>query len=277
MPERIYFDTIAFRETGKAFEKDTLPPDLRDRIIISPLTIFEVWSQLTIKDADAVLRQIHAVHNWCNAEHTGLLSWPEEALFQIWFEKLPPDDGFTKSMEKAFNVCLAADSAKTLQEEAGKLKDVMDRIKKETAQNFGRLLEAARTEPLEGEKFCDAWFRGIANRVKADPASKPMAEIVSKLNAYHEFEQSKLRNAVQSKDYNPEKHANDLLDAEQLIYLADPSLCFLTCDTGFQNLVKKSPQAARIITVRPAELADARKVEAVLRNIVQPSVTAKNT
>jgi hypothetical protein len=148
MAERIYFDTVAFREVGTAFEKATLAADLRERMLISPITAFEVLSQLTITNADEVLRQIHAVYNWTKPEHTGLLPWPSDALFTFWFQKPAPDDGFTKRMEKAFNVCLASDSAKSLQEEAGKLKDGMDGMKQKSAEDFGRLLEAAKKEAL---------------------------------------------------------------------------------------------------------------------------------
>jgi hypothetical protein len=267
MLQRIYFDTVAFREVGKAFEKNTLPTELRDRILISPLTVFEVWSQLTIAKADEVLQQVHATLNWANPNHTGLLPWPDDALFGIWFKKAAPDDGFTQRMQNAFNTCLAAESAKELQDEAGRLKDVMDKMKDKTAQDFGRLLQAARKERLEGEKFSQAWFQGIANRIKAEPKSRDMSEIVSTLNAYHEFERGKLQVALENKDYNPEKHKNDLLDAEQLIYLSDPSLCFLTCDKGFANLVKNSSQAKRVITVAPEELLDPGKVETLIREI----------
>jgi hypothetical protein len=121
---------------------------------------------------------------------------------------------------------------------------------------------------LEGEKFSEAWFRGIAERIKADPSTRKRSEIISTLNAYHEFEESKLSIALKSKGYNPGKHANDLLDAEQLIYLSDSTLCFITCDSGFQNLVKKSPQATQIITVTQEELGDAAQVEALLRKVI---------
>ena len=268
MTNRIYFDTVAFREIGKAFEKTKLAAGLKDRIIVSPITAFEVLSQLSITNADEVLRQIQGLHNWCVPEGTGLLAWPADALYGLWFGKAAPDDGFTARMQKAFNVCLASESAKTLQDDAGKLKDVMDRMKKKTAEDFARLMEAAREEPLVGEKFSDAWFRGIASRIKADPVSKAMSEMVSTLSAYHEYEETKLQVALNSKGYNPEKHANDLLDAEQLIYLSDPSLHFLTCDGGFRDLVKKSPQAKRIVTVKPGELADAGMVEEVLHGII---------
>ena len=177
--------------------------------------------------------------------------------------------GFTERIERAFNVCLAADSAQSLQEEAGRrFKDLMDDGRKNTALNFGRLLEESRKTPLSEGAVADAWFRGIAKRVKANPASKRLSEILTKLSAYHEFEQSKLQVAIQSKEYNPAKHANDLFDAEQLIYLGDSTLCFLTCDTGFQRLVKKSPQAARIITVPPATLRNVKAVESLLAKAV---------
>src|SRR6266571_392384 len=267
MPERIYLDTVAFRQFGKAFETDALPSDLRDRILISPLTVFEVLSQLTTAEAAEVLRQVHAVLNWTNPKHTGLLPWPDDALFCVWNKKLPPVDDFTARMQKAFNVCLAAQSVEELQEDAGKLKDVMDSMRAKTAGDFGRLLDAARKEGLEGGNFSKAWFQGIANRVKADSKSKDMKEIVAALNAYHEFEESKLRVALLSKDYKPEKHQNDLLDAEQLIYLSDPFLCFLTCDSGFRKLVKKSPQTKRIIVAPPHELIDAATVEVLVRGI----------
>jgi hypothetical protein len=139
----------------------------------------------------------------------------------------------------------------------------MDGMRLETVQNFKRLLDWAKKEQFD---FSEAWFRGIAKRAKADPESKTVAVIVSKLSAYHEFEQVKLQIALQSKDYNAEKHQNDLLDAEQLIYLGDPSLCFLTCDSGFGRITK-SAQRSRLKIVAPEELSDVEKIEALLRQI----------
>lgn len=267
MPERVYFDTNVFRAVGGAFEKNSLPDDLKEKVLVSPLTTFEALSQLTVKNADQVLSQIQAIHNWTNPERTGLLPWPDDALARFWFEKPTPDDGFAEKMQKAFNICLAAESVESLREDAGKLKDAMDAMKRKTADDFGRLLEQARKEPLVGDKFSEAWFLGISNRVHADPNSKSVAEIVHKLSAYHEFEQVKLATALQYPEYNPEAHMNDVLDAEQLVYLAAPALCFLTADRGFER-VAKSEQAGRIAVVPPADLSDAQKVEAVLRKLL---------
>lgn len=268
MPERIYFDTSAFREIGKAFESNSLDSGLKKNILISPITLFEVWSQLTVEKADEILRQIHAVRNWIEPQHAGLLPWPDAALSSIWFRKPAPDNGYREEMENALNTCLTEDSPERLREEAGRLRDAIDKMNEQSAENFGRLLEAAREAPLEGMKFSDAWFKGIAKRVNADPRSRSVEEIIQELSAYHEFEEIKLRTALQHADYNPAKHVNDLLDAEQLVYLNDHSLCFLTCDKGFAKL-SKSPQAERIVLVPPTSLCGKEAIETLLRRITQ--------
>jgi hypothetical protein len=264
MPKRIFFDTVAFRELGKTFDNVSLAPDLKSRIAISPITLFELFSQLTITDADKILRQIQAARNWAEMDNVGLLPWPDDVLFEIWYGKRVQDDKFTKNMERAFNACLAADSAEQLREEATPLKDSMEKMKEQTVNAFDQLIKSARGKPLKDGQFSDAWFRGIAKRAKAEASSREMSEIIEKLSAYHEFEEVKLLTALQNKDYNPAKHANDLLDAEQLIYLCEGPLCFLTCDRGFQK-VKKSSQACRIITVRPEDLSLVANVEALFR------------
>jgi hypothetical protein len=76
----------------------------------------------------------------------------------------------------------------------------------------------------------------------------------------------KLAMALKTPRYNPLSKTNrNILDAEQLVYLGDKSLCLLTCDQGFKKRVKKSEQVNRLIVVAPEELMDATKAEALLR------------
>jgi hypothetical protein len=253
MPRKVYFDTVSFRHVGCALQNAALPDDLRDYIVVSPLSAFEVLSQLTIVKGDEVLKQIQAIHHWVNPKRTVLLPWPDDALANIGFGKPMGDDDFTPKMEKAFNVCLNATSAAPLQEEAGKLKDTMDAMKLRTAQDFARLLDVAKKESPKDDWFSEAWFQGIAKRTKADPKSKTAKQLADAFSAYHEFERVKLETALQSNEYNAEKHQNDLLDAEQLIYLGDPELNFLTCDNGFKR-VSKSPQSKQIVVVSQMDL-----------------------
>ena len=46
-PQRIFFDTNAFRYFGVAFEKSSLAEVLQNKILISPLSAFEVFAQLS--------------------------------------------------------------------------------------------------------------------------------------------------------------------------------------------------------------------------------------
>jgi hypothetical protein len=265
--KRIYFDTVAFRAVGKAFEKDILSYDLKNAILISPITLFELWSQLTINKSDEVLRQIQSTPNWTDTK-IGLLPWPDDALYALWHRTLAPDDGFTRKIEQAFNLSLAATSPDQLREAAGELRDAIDNATDKMASEFEKLLDSARTSGLRSKHFSNAWYVGVAKRAKGDPSCKSFDEIRSSLSAYFEFEMSKLQVALDNKKYNPKKHKNDALDAEQLVYLYDESLTFLTCDAGFHKLVTKSEQSKRIIGTRQEMLSNATEAEALFRTIL---------
>jgi hypothetical protein len=267
----VYLDTNAFRYFGEAFANDRLADDLRQKMLVSPLSTFEVLAQLARQDCgDDVLRQINAIRNWTDPSRAGLLPWPDAWLYQVWFQEQKPDDGFAKRMENALNWCMTADSPASLtalREASAEHGKLIDDFKLEKANEFRAMIEAAKQENVKAFDMSEAWFASIANSVGADPKSKPVAEIVSALSAHHEFEQAKLKTALANPEYNPlsRKNQNDIIDAEQLVYLADESLYMLTADSGFKSKVTKSKQAARIITAAAIDLIDSKKIEVILR------------
>jgi hypothetical protein len=277
-PSRVYLDTNAFRYFGNAFEKTQLATDIREKILISPLSAFEVFAQLGDEDetkADLVLRQIHALRNWTDPKHAVLLPWPDTMLQMLWSQKHVEDDDFRERMQQSFNVILTADSLTPLKQAALQQKKMMDDFKDAMAHDFKNMLDDLKKQQGKKEtqkaKLVDTtapWFNGIAKRAKVDANSKKIPEAESLLGAYHEFEQSKLQTALLIPKYNPlsHKNRNDIIDSEQLIYLGDPSLCMLTADKAIKSKVVKSEQAARIIVATPENLRDATKAEAVLRN-----------
>lgn len=276
----IYLDTNAFRYFGIAFQNATLAEDLRDKMLISPLSAFEVFGQLAdLREGEAVLNQVHAIRNWTNPQRSGLLPWPDEMLYQIWHRTPVQDTEFVRQMTASFNACLTAESVDVLREEAVQHKQVMDRFKLETAQNFKNMIDAARAEKAKTIDIADAWIRGIANRVHAEPDSRSTAEIISSLSAYYEYDQSKLKTALDIPLYNPvsRKNQNDIIDSEQLVYLADKSLFLVTSDGGFKRKVIESEQNTRIITAPPEDLMDARKAESVIRRLMEQSVSERET
>jgi len=228
MPGLVYFDSDVFHRIGATFAAQGLAPELRERVLVSPITMLEVLSHLTLKKNTEILAHIQAVHNWVNPNHAGLLAWPTHAIAEVGFFKTTEPDDFMSRIQETINICLATDSPEELRESASKLKDSVDRVKASTSADFNLLVEGWRKEPLTPEAFSEMWVSGIAKRAKADPACRPIAEIISSLSAYHEFEEQRLLTAVNNREYKPDE--NDLLDSEQLPYLGAPQLHFLTCD-----------------------------------------------
>lgn len=70
---------------------------------------------------------------------------------------------------------------------------------------------------------------------------------MSRIDAFRWAEVSFFQAAIDNADFNFEKYQNDLLDFSQLLFLADPDLVFVTCDTGFEGRLKSSAQKDRII------------------------------
>ncbi len=267
MPGLAYFDADVFHRVGVTFDTLPLPLDLRDRILVSPIATLEVLSHLTLKKGEEVMRRIQAIRNWLNLEHVRLLPWPDAAISSIAFQVTPEDNSLTPDVEHTVNLCLNANSVEEIRGSARKLKDALDEVKKTNALQFKHLVDGCRKEPLVGDRFREVWVSAKARRAGLDENTRPAAEVVAALSAYYEFEEQTLRVAVSNLSYDPDKHKNDLLDCEQLVYLGDPSLHFLTCDGGFSKRIKKSDQRRRIHRVSLETLADAEKTEALLRAV----------
>lgn len=261
-PNKVYFDTDSFRAVGRALEGEVLPDDIRDAIVVSPLSALEVMSQLTTVDADEVLREIRAMRSWLRPLDAEILPWPDDVLAKLGFGKTLETIDVARIIGTALRNCLGATAASQLQSAAGELKDFLDKAKYGTAQTFDQALASAGAEPLD-----EALFRGTAQRVGAKPEPKAAAAFAENFSAYHEFEKGKLQAALNSRNYNAMKHRNDLIDAEQLVYLAIPGLHFITCDTGFRR-VEGSAQASRIFIVPRDQVSNLRDIETLLRKII---------
>ena len=262
-----YFDTDAFHLIGKTFAIQGLPAELRERMLLSPITFLEAFSQLTLSDNAEILRHIQAIHNWVNPKKAGLLPHPDAAIAKIGFQKTPEADGFTARVEERINLCLNTNSPKEFRTAASELMNALGKMKHRAAQDFTRLADIYRREPHAGDKFSEGWLYGIARRATVDPNARPLAEVVSALSAYYEFEEERIKLAAHDPHYEPDQ--NDIIDSQQLVYLGDPVLHFLTCDGGYCKRVRKSEQAARIHKVSHEELGDVRRVEAIMRHVTE--------
>jgi hypothetical protein len=53
---------------------------------------------------------------------------------------------------------------------------------------------------------------------------------------------------IRNPDYNFSKHRGEIVDAQQLYYLCQPNIYFVTNDTRLKEAVSDSPQGRRVMT-----------------------------
>lgn len=264
---RIYTDTNVLHYFGNAFVNQKLPDDLPVQLLLSPLSIMELLSQLGTDLADSAFKAIHALPNVHNPVATGMLPFSDEFFRMALFNLPPTEDTITPALNRAVNNVLAAQKADELRDEGIEMRDLLDREKDRETANFVALLNSMRHEgPLNEAENQAIFSRSIARRAGADENNVDVARIIENLHAHFLFEQERIRVGVRTKNFNAAKRKNDLLDAELLIYLADTSLHLVTSDQGFRR-ASESPQAARVHIVTPASLSTSEEAITTLRDI----------
>ena len=263
----IYFDTDTFHNFAETFKNHPLTSDLRDVILFSPVTLLEAFAHLANSWGQSVHDQINGLHNWVNKDHTGVFPWMDDAINAIAFGVPSTDDTYRRRLKDDLDVLLNADLDQVV-DVAKVRRDEIAKVKTSEAAEFQAVVDYFRSTPFSEEVFIQVWCAGIRQRVDQQHNPKPNTDIVAALSAYHEFDLNKLKVALAQPGYNILKHKNDLLDAEQMIYLGDPKLNFLALDHGYLSKVVKSPFRERIHHVERQELATPLAAETVLRRIL---------
>jgi hypothetical protein len=266
---KIYTDTNALRYLGIACKEMALPLDLRDSLLLSPMAVMELLSQLALeKDAEAAFSTLRAFPNIHNGKASGMLPWSDTAFRVSVFDLPPIADEVIPSLNSAVNDVLDAKNARSVHKLGTRFRQMLDHAKQQKVEDFSNWMKAWRSEgPLSEADHRRAFADSIARSAKVDSAATDADYIVERLNALYLFDNIKIKRAASDKNYNPEKHANDIYDAEFLVYLADPGLHFLTSDKGFRK-AEGAIQYRRIHIVRPERLTDASSAIESLRGIL---------
>ncbi len=263
-PGMIVPDTVTFRLLGEVFAQDELNPALREPFVLSPITCIEVLSQIAGGGREEVLRQIRAMPHWVNANHVRLLPWMTDVL-SINVFGVHREEDMTPQINAAFEACFQLDG-EPLIAAARPLRHHLDEIKDETADAFQRLLDSYRAERPTDETVLDIIITSIGNRLDLPVSQLVLQAARERLSAYLEFELVTLKNAAQAAGYVARNHRNDIFDVEQLVFLSEPGLHFLTLDRGFSRIAQ-SAQRDRIHVVPRDQFGTPESVEALLRTI----------
>ena len=90
------------------------------------------------------------------------------------------------------------------------------------------------------------WAAAILVRQGMKPSHEECQRVARSLDAAFQFDMS-LYSHARTSNYNFEKHKSDWIDEQQLYYLSDPQVYFLTRDGRLREWTKASTQASRIL------------------------------
>jgi hypothetical protein len=228
------------------------------------MTMLEVLSHLARGWGEDALQQIKGMHNWVRRENVLVLPFMDDAISIVAFGSTPTGGGYAPTLQADIEACISAELGE-LEAIANARDAQLKLVKGDYAQSFQDVVQHFRSNPLTTEAFTGLWMTRFNNNLssKDNPGTKEF--IANAFGALHEFELAKLKVALANLNYNALKHQNDLFDAEQLIYLGDPSLHFVTIDAGYRRKVLNSPQRSRIHQVKASELDNISSAEAVVR------------
>ncbi len=271
----IYTDTNVLRYFRTAFAETSLQRDIRDHMVLAPLTVLELASQLVTGSAEEVFSAFKVLRPTHFIEGAGmwLLPWPDD-LFRDLLSLPRGENTITPALTTLVHNVWNAQKVEDLKEDAAELRGLWDKTVRGLASVFSEDVDAARSSgPVPEEDRKESFFRNVAHRAGVDERKYYLDLLAKGLDAYWISYKYLLQVALQNENYNFDKNRNDHIDAELLIYLADPRLHLLTCDTGFRR-VAGSSQANRVHIADPACLGDPERVTVELRNILRLDVAA---
>ncbi len=271
MPPKIYFDTNVFRYFAQAFRDQSMDTDLKQHIVVSPISLLELLSEIGTEQAEEAFRTVKAFPNILGTDNPiPLLPWESEVFRVLVFNLPPQQDRLAELLSNAKARALSANSAADLQDDARQLRGLMDQSKLSATDDFAALLTSLREHgTVAVAEHRQIFANGIAHRAGLPREDVDANSVIERLNALWAYEYEHVINATRERGYDPYRHQNDFFDIEQLVYLAHPDMHLLTNDQGFRR-ARQSEQFRRIRWEPVHILQNAAEATRVMRTMIAP-------
>jgi hypothetical protein len=272
---RLYFDTNVLRYFSQAFAKVELAQEIRDNVVVSPISLLELLSQLCNSSASQAFGAVQALRNWL-PDQVPLLDLPP--VF-VRVNTIGDDERGNVAFEKitnALNWSLNANSAAELKDASLELRAFLERAKLSDAQTRARAVEVMRNDlrqqkrrELTEQELRSGFHDTIAKKAGVDPTHPSIEAFCRKVEAYYQYETVRLQRAIDNVHLNllSKRRQNDLFDAEQLLYLFADGLSFLTTDQGYSGSLSL-PQGDRIRLADVNDLIAPASASRIMREII---------
>jgi predicted nucleic acid-binding protein len=125
----------------------------------------------------------------------------------------------------------------------------IDRFVKEMEENRGGYTRVMgyRQGRIAIEVSPQLWASKLLEFYGVSGSADSITDVAERLSATYEFEMA-VNKLVQNPNFPVPRRTSDLVDGQQLCYLCNPNVVFITNDSDFRTRAVKSPQAKRIKT-----------------------------
>lgn len=271
MPSKIYFDTNVLRYFADAFGNAPLNADLKQHLVVSPISVLELLSEIGTDQAEAAFRTVKAFPNLFDTNNPiPLLPWEDEVFRVLVFDQAPRPDRLTELLSNAMARAFHANCVEEIREDARELRGLLDQAKLRATDDFSALLHSFRQHgAIADDDHRRIFANGIAHRAGVPQEGVDVDRVIERLSALWAYEHEHVVNSAGERGYDPYRHQNDFFDIEQLVYLAQPDMHLLTNDQGFRR-ARQSEQYRRIRWEPTHILLNPVEASRVMRAIVAP-------
>jgi len=272
----VYFDTNVIHYLRDGLREQSLSQEEKKQVVLSPISVLELVSQISVIP-DEALSAIHAFRLWTDTKHADLLGWRVVFISHWVFSKDLPDE-VSEGLKRVLTTCYESGTADNkLREDAGALAEFLKAAKRKKATLLENAARAIRQSPKDNTKdnLRGAARLAIASSLRdiVGATSNDMSDdaVAACLAAYFEYHANLIERAIPRDNFNffSRKRLNDHFDAEQLVFLADPSLHFFTADQGYCHAAKAEPRVHILEASQVQDPAIAPKlITAEIRSII---------
>ncbi|WP_158786837.1 hypothetical protein [Granulicella sp. L46] len=166
---KIYTDTNVLHYFGQAFHTESVPAEIAVQLLLAPIAILELLSQLGTKDAESAFAGVQALPRVHNPEACGVLPWSDDFFRMCLFKTPPSKEDVIRSINNAIVRVLNAGSVSELRAEGEEMRRLLDASKQMALNDFAALRDSmqaeGRLDPAEDRRI---FAQSIARKADAD-------------------------------------------------------------------------------------------------------------
>jgi hypothetical protein len=253
--DRVFFDTSICIDAAKErkginrrdWQKVARFVTSHYRYFISPLTLGELVAGLRNSSEETFIADLEPIRIVACGKSPKFLPYPKQFVADRLFgASLPLKDGISENFSYWLTSSLHSRSKAELSTKMN-----LDQFSTEIQSienQFAINCEIDRHDMLNSVKLADfdrRWAGGFLEILRLPVNDRNCETMINGVNAAY-FMERNLRETAANRNF--QKNRSELVDAQQLAYMCDPTMHMVSTDSRLRSWISRSPQSARVLS-----------------------------